>query len=184
MGIAEYLSTLSKDTVDSYKQGLIDNITGVEHFSLVKKVSYAFHEMSEENIEAFLNYQNELLTSPILQQGYNADTKKTTENVSYDIITSGQKYGKRSLQEYLHDSLTALSLTDKSKRDTYLNNLIENLGYWIKTEGTLAKTAKLKKVIGEEAKLKLELLNLLTHLRDGTNGLEQTDLADLFIYRS
>ena len=173
--IAKYLSKLSKDTVDSYKQGLIDHLTGVSHFSLLKKVSYAFKEMSEAQIEEFLNYQTELLETTLLQQDYGENTTKTTENVSYDIITSGNKYGKPSLQEYLHNALTALAFEDKGKRTKYLNNLIENLGFWVKTEGTLATTEKLGKVINEEARLKLELLNLLHNLRDGTTSKDTID---------
>ena len=178
--IANYLSKLSKETVDTYKQPLIDSITGVESFSLLKKVAYAFKEMSNDNIEAFLTYQQDLLDSPLLQSTYDPTNKKTTENVSYDIITSGKNYGKRSLQEYLHDALTALAIDDPVKSKAYLGNLIENLGYWVKTEGTLAETDKLAKTIEEEAKLKLELLNLLTHLKAGTNAKEPIDMQQVF----
>jgi len=178
--IANYLSKLAKETTDTYKQPFIDSITGIEHFSLLKKVSYAFKEMSNDNIEAFLTYQQDLLDSPLLQSTYDPSNKKTTENVSYDIITSGKNYGKRSLQEYLHDALTALAIDDPVKSKAYLGNLIENLGYWVKTEGTLAETDKLAKTIEEEAKLKLELLNLLTHLRDGTNAKEPIDMQQVF----
>ena len=172
--VVDYISKLSGREVNNSKNDLNDLISKVEYSDTIRNVTKAFNAMSKLQRKAFVTAQAELISTVLDMRSRKdrsnetmSNEKNTPEQVTYDVVVGDGTYDKRSLQEYLRDALTIMSMDDESKRNKALSKLIENMRFWAKFKGTQAETDRLAGRISEEQKLKEMVLGTLNTLRYG-----------------
>jgi len=175
--VADFVSNLTQRELNSENIELDDAVHKVGSSATLRRVATAFAVMDEKTKLSFINTQKELVESIVTLRSYASrannsmdTTKKTPEEVSYDVIVGDGSYDKNSLQEYLKDALRAMSIEDVPKREEALTNILERLRFWVGYKGTAAYTDKLSKVILEERRLKQMTLGTITNLRYGGNS--------------